>query len=66
MPVRRERGGEQGERGRAAIASVLGIELETEGAGQDHFDATRLIPGNVNLIVLNKRASDFTPGEGER
>ena len=33
MPVRRrERGGKQGEQGRATIASVLGIELEIERA----------------------------------
>ena len=42
---RRKRGGKQGEQGRATIASVLGIELEREGAGRDHLDATRLTPG---------------------
>ena len=67
---RRKRGGKQGEQGRATIASVLGIELERERGcrtrplGCDTIDTRR--QDYVNLIVSNKRASGFTPGEGER
>ena len=68
MPVGgRARGGK---RGRATIASVLGIELEREKRRRtsshrcDTIDTRR--QDNVSLIVPNKRASDFTPGDKEQ
>ena len=63
MPVRRrEQGGKQGDQGRATIASILGIELERERAQDKITQIETPRQDYVNLVVWNKRTSDFTPG----